>query len=73
MASKPKPKKKASKGAARKMTAAQQSALFVETAKNIEVRDGKSIFEKAIGIILNPTTKSPTSSGSLKRGLKRSI
>ena len=48
MAKPAKPKKKASKGSAPKMTEAQQSALFVKTAKELEADESGKAFEVAL-------------------------
>ena len=64
MASKPsKPKKKASKGSAPKMTPAQQSALFVKTAKEVGVDESGKAFERAIKEVVK--VKSPTKTRGL--------
>jgi len=48
-----KPKKKASKGSAPKMTPAQQSALFVKTAKELGVDESGKAFERAMKSVIS--------------------
>jgi len=45
------PKPKASKGAAPKMTPAQQSAAFLKTAKELEVDESGEAFKSAMQLL----------------------
>ena len=47
-----KPKKKPSKGSAPVLTPAQQSALFVKTAKELEADESGKSFDRAFGVIV---------------------
>ena len=51
--------------AKKKMTQAQQSKQFVETAKALEVDESGKAFEKAIGVIVKP--KASPARPSLKK------